>query len=451
MLLTLSTTHRPATDLGYLLHKNPARAQVFDLSFGKAHVFYPEASEERCTAALLLDVDPIGLVRGRGAVLTDYVNDRPYIASSFLSVAISRVFGSALGGRSAERPELASRALPLTAAVAALRCGGEAPVRELFEPLGYEVAVDPPDAGAGAGRYRNVTISGKKRVADLLTHLYVLIPALDDRKHYWIGDDEVEKLVARGKGWLETHPRRETIARRYLKHRGTLVDEALARLSDVNAEQTESRASARDLGATAPLAEQRIAAVARALADSGARRVLDLGCGEGRLLESLMAAPQFSEIVGVDVSAGALARAERRLGLERLPDRQRGRIRLLQGSLTYRDRRLAGYDAAAVVEALEHLDPGRLPMFEQALFAHARPETVVLTTPNREYNVLYPGIPEGGLRHPDHRFEWTRAEFGAWADAVANAHGYTISHAPVGEVDAEHGAPTQMGIFRRCE
>ena len=450
MLLTLSTTHRPATDLGYLLHKNPARAQVFDLSFGKAHVFYPEASEERCTAALLLDIDPIRLVRGRGAVLTDYVNDRPYIASSFLSVAISRVFGSALGGRSAERPELASQALALTAGVAALRCGGEAPVRELFEPLGYEVAVDPPDADAGAGRYRNVTIAGKKRVADLLTHLYVLIPALDDRKHYWIGDDEVEKLVARGKGWLETHPRRETIARRYLKHRGTLVDEALARLSDVNAEQTESRAPARDLGATAPLAEQRMAAVARALADSGARRVLDLGCGEGRLLESLMAAPRFSEIVGVDVSAGALARAERRLGLERLPDRRRGRVKLLQGSLTYRDRRLAGYDAAAVVEALEHLDPGRLPMFEQALFAHARPETVVLTTPNREYNVLYPGIPEGGLRHPDHRFEWTRAEFRAWADAVANAHGYTISHQPVGEVDAEHGAPTQMGIFRRC-
>ncbi len=450
MLLTLSTTHRPATDLGYLLHKNPARAQVFDLSFGKAHVFYPEASEERCTAALLLDVDPIGLVRGRGAVLTDYVNDRPYIASSFLSVAISRVFGSALGGRSAERPELAAQALPLTAGVAALRCGDEAPVRELFEPLGYEVAVDPPDADPAARRYRNVTLSGKTRLSELLTHLYVLIPALDDRKHYWIGDDEVEKLVARGKGWLETHPRRETIARRYLKHRGTLVDEALAKLSDVSAEDEASREPGPVPWTAGPLAEQRIAAVVRALADSGAGRVLDLGCGEGRLLESLMAAPQFTEIVGVDVSAGALARAERRLKLERLPDRQRGRVKLLQGSLTYRDRRLAGYDAAAVVEALEHLDPGRLPMFEQTLFAHARPETVVLTTPNREYNVLYPGIPEGGLRHPDHRFEWTRAEFRAWADRVANAHGYTVSHLPVGELDAQHGAPTQMGVFRRC-
>ncbi len=450
MLLTLSTTHRPATDLGYLLHKNPARAQVFDLSFGKAHVFYPEASEERCTAALLLDVDPVGLVRGRGRVLTDYVNDRPYIASSFLSVAISRVFGSALGGRSSERPELVDQALPLSAGITALRCDSEGPVRELFEPLGYEVTVDPPDTDAAAGRYRNVTLSGDKRLAELLTHLYVLVPALDDRKHYWIGDDEVDKLLARGKGWLEAHPRRAIIAGRYLKHRASLVTEALARLSDDAAEEAAASDPPPDAPAPAPLADQRIAAVTRVLAESSATRVLDLGCGEGRLLEALMASPRFAEIVGVDVSTGALTRAERRLKLDRLPDRQRKRVKLLQGSLTYRDRRLAGYDAAAVVEALEHLDPARLPMFEQALFGHAKPGTVVLTTPNREYNVLYPGIPDGGLRHPDHRFEWTRDEFRAWADAVAEEHGYTVTHLPVGEFDAAHGAPTQMGVFRRC-
>ncbi len=450
MLLTLSTTHRPATDLGYLLHKNPARAQAFDLPFGKAHVFYSEASEERCTAALLLDIDPIGLVRGRGAVLTDYVNDRPYIASSFLSVAISRVFGSALGGRSAERPELALQALPLEAGVAALRCNGEEPVRALFEPLGYEVSFAAPNADAGAGRYRNVRLVANKRLAELLTHLYVLIPTLDDRKHYWVGDEEVEKLLAHGKGWLESHPLRETIARRYLKHRGSLVSEALARLSEDTAEQGPAATPEPIQRTLGTLAEQRIAAVTRALAESGARRVLDLGCGEGRLLKALMAEPQFSEIVGVDVSVSALARAERRLKLDRLPVRQRGRLKLLQGSLTYRDRRLAGYDAAAVVEALEHLDPGRLPMLEQALFASAKPEVVVLTTPNREYNALYPGIPDGGLRHADHRFEWTRDEFRAWANGVAAAHGYAVSHQPVGEVDAERGAPTQMAVFRRC-
>ncbi len=450
MLLTLTTTHRPATDLGYLLHKNPARAQAFDLSFGKAHVFYPEASEDRCTAALLLDVDPIGLVRGRGAVLTDYVNDRPYIASSFLSVAIARVFGSALGGRSSERPELAERALPLSARIAALRCEREGVVRALFEPLGYEVTVDPTDADAAAGRYRNVTLSTEKRLAELLTHLYVLVPALDNRKHYWIGDGEVDKLVARGQDWLATHPQREFIARRYLKHREGLVGDALARLSDIAPGDDAADDPEPDADTPEPLADRRIAAVAKALADSHAARVLDLGCGEGRLLEALMASPQFTDIVGVDVSVAALARAERRLKLERLPERQRKRLKLLQGSLTYRDGRLAGYDAAAVAEALEHLDPGRLPMFEQAVFGHARPSTVVVTTPNREYNVLYPGIPEGGLRHSDHRFEWTRAEFRAWADTVAESHGYTVTHQAVGEVDATHGAPTQMGVFQRC-
>ena len=449
MLLTLTTTHRPATDLGYLLHKNPARAQVFDLSFGKVHVFYPEASEARCTAALLLDVDPIALVRGRGTVLTDYVNDRPYCASSFLSVAIARVFGSALGGRSSERPELAAQPLPLSAEITSLRCEREALVRELFEPLGYEVTVDPADAEASAGAYRNVGLSAHVRLAELLTHLYVLVPALDNRKHYWIGDGEVDKLIARGEGWLDTHPRREFITRRYLKHRQHLVGEALGRLADEDAE-TEADDPATDARAPLALADQRIGAVAHVLAESGATRVLDLGCGGGRLLEALLAAPQFTEIVGVDVSVRALDRAERRLGLERLPERQRKRMKLLQGSLTYRDRRLAGYDAAAVVEALEHLDPARLPMLEQALFGQAKPGTVVLTTPNREYNVLYPGIPEGGLRHPDHRFEWTRAEFRAWAEGVAKAHGYDVAHEAVGEVDATRGGPTQMAIFRRC-
>ncbi len=147
MLLTITTTHQPATDLGYLLHKNPARLHSFELSFGQAHVFYPEANAERCTAALLLDVDPVGLVRnrkgpaGEGGTLDQYVNDRPYVASSLLSVAISRVLNTALGGRSKNRPELAQTAIPLQAKLSVVPCrGGEKFLRRLFEPLGYEVS-----------------------------------------------------------------------------------------------------------------------------------------------------------------------------------------------------------------------------------------------------------------------------------------------------------------------
>ena len=131
MLLTLTTTHRPATDLGYLLHKNPARPQVFDLSFGKVHVYYPQADDERCTAALLMDVDPVHLVRnrkgpaGEGFALEQYVNDRPYVASSFLSVVIAQVLGSALSGLCKQRPELAQTPIALEAKLAAVPCRGE--------------------------------------------------------------------------------------------------------------------------------------------------------------------------------------------------------------------------------------------------------------------------------------------------------------------------------------
>ena len=448
VLLTISTTHSPATDLGYLLHKNPARVQAFELSFGKAHVFYPQASEERCTAALLLDVDPIGLVRGRGSMSTDYVNDRPYVASSFLSVAIARVFGSALGGRCRDRPELVGKPLPLVARIAALPCRSGDDVRELFEPLGYEVGLEPADNASG--NYRDVTLTGRKPLAELLTHLYVLIPVLDGRKHYWVGDAEVDKLIARGEGWLEDHPRRDLIVRRYLKQRGNLASDALARLADDEDAGSPDGDDRPGAEAFVSLADARLAAVARALKESNAARVIDLGCGEGRLVEQLLADPQFQEIVAVDASVRALETASRRLRLDRMPERQRRRVKLLQGTMTYRDRRMQGFDAVAVVEALEHLDPERLATFERVLFEFARPETVVVTTPNREYNVKYPDIPADGLRHKDHRFEWTRAEFAAWADAVASAHGYSVAFEPVGEVDEALGAPTQMGVFRRC-
>jgi len=467
MLLTLTTTAAPATDLGYLLAKNPARLHTFDLAFGKAHVFYPEATPERCTAALMLEVDPVGLVRGRqgpageGGALEQYVNDRPYVASSFLSVAIARVLGSALGGRSKDRPELAQRAIWLEAHVSVLPCrGGEDFLRRLFEPLGYEVTanqhpLDETNPDWGSSRYFTVTLRATKRLADLLTHLYVLVPVLDDDKHYWVSNDEVEKLLRHGAGWLEAHPEREAIARRYLKHQKSLARAALERLvieedPEEAAEQPVRVEQEAELERPLSLDEQRRASVVGALKESGAARVLDLGCGEGKLLKALLADKQFAEIVGMDVSLRSLDIAEEKLGLGvggRLPDKQRERIRLLHGSLLYRDQRLAGFDAAAVVEVVEHLDEPRLAAFERALFEFARPGTVVLTTPNAEYNVKFAGLPAGKFRHKDHRFEWTRAQFQAWAKGVAARFGYVARFSPVGPVDEQLGTPTQMAVF----
>ena len=467
MLLTIATTHEPATDLGYLLHKNPARVHEFKLSFGTARVFYPEASAARCTAALLLDIDPVALVRGRGGrgsrdgLLTQYVNDRPYAVTSFLSVAISEVFGTALGGRSKERPDLVGQALPLTVRLAPLPCrGGEEILRELFEPLGYAVTAPGPPLDAafpdwGESRYATVTLEGRATVADLLAQLTVLVPVLDAEKHYWVGEDEVEKLLRRGAGWLAEHPKKELIARRYLKHRWGLAREALARLAegdepDPDAAQEAKGAAEEVIEKPLRLNDLRLAAAVEALAASGAKRVIDLGCGEARLLRELMKRKQFQEILGVDASLRALEIAAERLHLERMPPRQRDRIELLHGALTYRDRRLEGYDAAAVIEVIEHLDPPRLDAFEKALFACARPGTVVVTTPNREYNAKFDNLTAAGFRHGDHRFEWTRAEFRDWAGRVAEAHGYEAAFQGIGEEDPELGQPTQMVVFTRC-
>ena len=466
MLLTLTTTHRPATDLGYLLHKNPTKLQTFELSFGKAHVFYPEATAERCTAALLLDVDPVGLVRnrkgpsGEGFALEQYVSDRPYAASSFLSVAIARIFGSALGGRSRGRQELADAPIPLFAKVAALPCrGGERFLRSLFEPLGYAVTanrfpLDERFPAWGDSPYFNVELSAERRLSELLTHLYVLIPVLDDDKHYWVGEAEVEKLLRHGEGWLASHPQREAIALRYLKHRRHLMRETLARLVEEDQADPDAEAEAHGreeetLEKRISLNEERLGAVVAVLKASEAKRVLDLGCGEGKLLKALLAEKQFEEIAGVDVSSRTLERAAERLRLEQLPTKQRERVRLLQGALTYRDRRLQGFDAAAVVEVVEHLDPPRLDSFARALFECARPQTVVMTTPNSEYNVRFENLPAGTLRHKDHRFEWTRAEFQQWTDGVAGRFGYAVRLAPIGPNDPTVGAPTQMAIFTR--
>jgi 3' terminal RNA ribose 2'-O-methyltransferase Hen1 len=465
MLLAITTTQPPASDLGYLLHKHPDRFQSFDLSFGQAHVFYPELSEERCTACLMLDVDPVGMVRKRNRnqslLLGHYVNDRPYVASSFMSVAISQVFGTALAGRCKDRPELVATPLPLVARIETLPVrGGDDFLHRVFEPLGYEVQATrrPLDSlfpEWGESPYFSVTLAGVKTLSELLTHLYVLIPVFDNEKHYFVGEDELEKLLVKGTGWLASHPEKDQIARRYLRHRANLYREALARIAEVeeapvdSADETAAEKPEDLLERPLSLNEERHGAVLAAVGASAARSVLDLGCGEGKLLQELLKDRQFERILGMDVSVQALERAARRLGYDRLPPKQEERIELIHGSLIYRDKRLSGFDAAAVVEVIEHLDPPRLSALERVLFEFARPKTVVVTTPNREYNVKWETLPAGKLRHPDHRFEWTRPEFQAWGESVAQQHGYNVRFLPIGPIDDQLGAPTQMGVFER--
>lgn len=466
MLLTLSTTHHPATDLGYLLHKNPQKMHSQDLGFGEVHVFYPETRDDLCTAALLIDVDPVGLVRRKNASdsgfgLEQYVNDRPYVASSFLSVALGQMFRTAMTGRSKDRQDLADQALPFDIRIPVLPCrGGEGVLRRLFEPLGYAVtatriALDDAFPQWGDSAYFDVTLTVTARLAQVLKHLYVLIPVLDHDKHYWIGDEEVEKLLRHGEGWLDSHPEKDLITRRYLKNVRDLTGQAMARLADDTpvdadtAEQVQTPQREEALERKLNLNAQRMEWVVATLKARGIKRVVDLGCGEGKLITLLSKDIDFERITGCDVSVRALEIARERLNFDRLPEFQQQRITLMQSALTYRDKRLAGFDAATVIEVIEHLEPERLDAFSRVIFEHAKPGLVILTTPNADYNALFENLPAGKFRHPDHRFEWSRAEFETWANATADRFGYAVEFQPIGPLDAALGAPTQAGLFTR--
>lgn len=470
MILTITCTAADATDLGYLLHKNPASLYERAFSFGTVRVFYPEATPERCTVAVHVDVDPIGLVRGKGAggssgPLGQYVNDRPYAPSSFLSVALNDAFRSALNGMAKERVERVAERMPLSATLYAMG-GSPDLIQRLFAPLGYTIVTEPvglrdPDFPEwGESGLHTVTITAETTVRDLLTHLYVLVPVLDNAKHYFIGDDEVEKLLARGEGWLASHPEKELITSRYLRHRSRLTDAALERLAvveeaaepEADAEREERAAVAEErLETPVRLNDRRIEATIAALQSltPPARRVIDLGCGEGKTLAALREAlPGLELLAGMDVSPVELQKAARRLRVDRLSEREQERLSLFQGSLVYRDSRLSGFDIALLNEVIEHLDPDRLRTLVRVVFEFARPRRVIVTTPNAEYNSVWPSLPAGKFRHADHRFEWTRPEFQAWADGICTTYGYTVAFSGIGDEDSEdRGTPTQMAIF----
>jgi 3' terminal RNA ribose 2'-O-methyltransferase Hen1 len=461
MFLSITTAHQPATDLGFLLHKHPDRLHQIDLTFGKAWIFYPEASHTRCEAALVLDIDPIGLVRGKGhaeGLLDQYVNDRPYAASSFLSVALNKAFRTAMTGVCNARQEVADSAIPLEALITPLpiRGGDENLLQLLFEPLGWCVHVDPtagPDAGMVSKLYARVKLTGVARLSALLNHLYVLVPVLDNAKHYWVSEGEIDKLLKRGEGWLDQHPAKELIVRRYLRHQGVLARAALERLAPETQEEAvkpEARGAREDaLEAPIRLSDERMTAVVEALRATGAKTIADLGCGEGKLLHRLLLERWAERLIGLDPAARELERAAKRLKLHLPGGPPEGRVSLLHGSLTYRDDRWAGAEAAALVEVIEHLDPDRLPLVQRIVFGEARPGAVVVTTPNVEYNTLFPNLAAGAFRHPDHRFEWTRAEFWTWADRIGSRYGYRSAFSGIGRQDETLGTPTQMAVFTR--
>ena len=461
MLLTITYKGKNTQELGFLLHKNPDRAQQFELAYGKAYVFYPEISDESTTAALLLDIDPLDLARGkvgsRDGGLFDYVNDRPYAATSFLSTAMVRIFGTAMNGKCDKRQELADTPLDLTARLASLKDNGDTELaKQLFEPLGYRVTVsrtqlDEKFPEWGSSPYIDLTISGKVKLSELLNHIYVLIPVFDKQKHYYMAEDEIKKLLEHGEGWLADHPQKEKITRRYFTARKSYARRAMDILNENEGVDTvEEEQETPEKEVFTPLNTQRMETVRDAVLASGAASVIDLGCGECRLTSLLLNEQQIKRVAACDVSVSVLEKAAQRLHLDRMQPARRNKLTLMQASLTYRDKRFEGYDCACVVEVIEHIEPMRIPAFERAVFEFAAPRTVILTTPNREYNANYEHMEENALRHGDHRFEWTREEFRAWTEHICEKFGYSCEISGIGTNDEKLGTPTQMAVFTKA-
>ncbi|MBR0484450.1 MAG: 3' terminal RNA ribose 2'-O-methyltransferase Hen1 [Oscillospiraceae bacterium] len=461
MLLTITYEGTNTQELGYLLHKNPERTQQFELSYGKAYVFYPEVSDTRTTAALLLDIDPLDLARGKvgskDGGLFDYVNDRPYASTSFMSTAIVRIFGTAMNGRCDKWQELADTPLKLTACLSSLKDNGDTELaKEMFEPLGYTVTaqrtkLDEHFPEWGISPYIDLTITGTVKLSELLNHLYVLIPVFDKQKHYYIAEDEIQKLLSHGEGWLAEHPYKEKITRRYFTARKSYARKALdillsdEMIDDDNTDDTESSKKE----ARTPLNTQRMETVKNAVLASGASSVIDLGCGECRLTSLLLNEQQIKKVTACDVSVSELEKAAQKLHLDRMQPYRKNKLKLMQASLTYRDKRFEGYDCACVIEVIEHIEPLRIPAFERSVFEFAAPKTVILTTPNREYNTNYEHMQENTLRHGDHRFEWSREEFRAWTEHICETFGYSCEISGIGDPDEKLGTPTQMGVFTK--
>ena len=471
MLLTITCKGEHASELSFLLHKNPYKVQEFNVIMGKAYVFYPKVSDIETTVALLADLNPIDLVKGKEGVkqdsyytLFDYINDRPYSINSFTSSIISKVFNTACAGKCEHLPELVKTELDLSCTLYALPVKGRLDmINKIFEPLGYEVSyeekiLDSEFEEFGKSSYVDLTIHNEHiTLYNLLNQIRILIPVFDKEKHYYVDEKEVDKLIRLSIDWLKDHPEKNRIVGRYFSKDKKLAVKALEALKideikndDIEEDNTTSE---KTIEKKVRLNDQRLETVKKTIIENNCKTVLDYGCGEGNLESILANESSISQITFTDISFNALKNTKFRIRSKMKNEDYDNKFSSFQSSLLYRDERCRNFDCICLIEVIEHIELNRLDTIVENIFGYYKSKIIIITTPNREYNIKYEFLEEDKLRHPDHRFEFTRDEFYKFVNNIVDndRYPYNAIIESIGEIDDTVGSPTMMAVFYKNE
>ncbi|MCK1992095.1 3' terminal RNA ribose 2'-O-methyltransferase Hen1 [Peribacillus muralis] len=445
MQLTINASGNNVKAISYLLSKNPNNLYERKHKGHVVRLFYSTFTETEMEATIFVTPDPIELVKNTANSydITHYINDREFAVSSIFCSLIRSALGTALNGQpKEEHAEWVNHPFsfqfdfgPVVSTLS------DNQLRELFEPIGYEVSITRPDIQYSfdmkdRSSTRTVSLKGLKTLQEGLRHLFVLIPVIDNYKHYYIDEKEIDKLERYGEGWLDDHPMRDFIYRQSLRFKEvySIVEN---KKPEMKKDDKESKVRLNDL---------RYEKIFDTVSQMHPSSVVDFGSGEGKLSVRLGFIEGVKEILAVEPSQSATLKALGRF--DKVKDKEKFVIpKPLWGSLFYYDEELKNKDVIILCEVIEHIDEHRLPKVMDTILQDYQPRALILTTPNREYNEVYDM--EDALRHNDHRFEWTRAEFQQWCTARNHDDSYDLRFEGIGEEHVTQGCPTQMCVFER--
>jgi 3' terminal RNA ribose 2'-O-methyltransferase Hen1 len=448
MQLTIKATGNNAEVISYLLAKNPNNLYERRNNGHFVRMFYNKFSHEEVEVTLFVTPDPIGLARNSSETydITSYINDREFVVSSIFCSFIRSSLGTALNGKPKEEyAAWVDHAFNIEFSFGPVASDlSDQQIIELFNPLGYEVKISYGEANyqmdiKNKSTARFIVLKGLTTLQNGLRQLFVLIPVLDNYKHYYIDEKEIEKIERYGEGWLDTHPQRETIFRRALRFKELYRSVEKDTGTNQKGKVLENKVRLNDLR------YEKIVDCINNL--NNKESIVDFGSGEGKLSVRLGFVKGVREILAVEPSEYATLKAIKRF--EELKDKEDFiQPTPIMGSLFYYDERLKSKDIMVLCEVIEHIDEYRLPKIMATIFREYKPKTLIITTPNKEYNQVYDMGKE--YRHPDHRFEWTREEFHEWCIGQ-NPGNYELTFDGIGEEHQSFGFPTQLCLFTHKE